>query len=75
MLCIIREGDGDAFWERYTYAAVTRAWDGQCQFRKASPATSVEIFVAEPKEEARGKGCSVRTPRRLSPDPVQGCAR
>ena len=54
---------------------VTRAWDGQCQSRKAWPATSVEIFVAEPKEEAWGKGCSERAPRRLSPDSVQGCAR
>ena len=75
MLCIIREGDGDAFWERYTYAAGYASLGQPVPVPESMAGTSVEIFVAEPKEEARGKGCSVRTPRRLSPDPVQGCAR
>jgi hypothetical protein len=54
---------------------VTRAWDGQCQSRKAWPATSVEIFVAEPKEDALGKaalsarlGVCLLIPYRDAPD-------
>jgi hypothetical protein len=75
MLCIIRGGDGEAFRERYTYAAGYASLGQPVPVPESMAGTSVEIFVAEPKEDARGKGCSERTPRRLSPDPVQGCAR
>ena len=73
MLCIIREGDGAAFRERgrgsqpsfYLYAAVNATPWQRMTIPKIWQERRVEIFVAEPKEEAP----SVRLPS------VTCCAR
>ena len=75
MLCIIRGGDGEAFRERYTYAAGYASLGQPVPVPERMAGTSVEILVAEPKEDALGKaalsarlGVCLLIPYRDAPD-------